>query len=512
MFSDVFAQLRFATSIALGGDFDVRSLERLVDALGATRREFGAVGAGGAELLVGPELDDETRREIQLRRFRTQATRAARETTYYGALFDRLGITPGRMLAEDIVRIPLTKKKVLRADPDAFVRRSARPAHRCTTTGTTGRPTSILFSADELRSFVALAAMSLLMSGTVGDEDVVQMSTSTRASLGNACFAGACARIGALVHPAGLVSPAHTLALLAEERRIRGKKPRVSVLMTYPSHLGELVERGPALGYGPADFGLERIVVGGELVTDGLKAHARRLFGEVQFDEGYGMTEIWPLGGTRCTGGHLHFEPAQGMVEVIDPETVGPAGPGQVGTIVATPFPPYRQTTLLLRYDTEDVVRPLADAPSCELRHLPATGHLLGKLRLAARHEHGWTFPRHVLEALEAVDDVPLPARCGFWAAPGGVAVEVLARTDSGESRRRIERGLEEHGVPVRALNLVRHSRQLRRPLPLRCDLREVTFHDAWESVDPVAGPALDSWLGARSDGARPAVGAATWS
>jgi len=97
MLGELVAQLRFAASIALGVDFDVRSLERLVDAVGATRREFGGLGVGGAVPLEGPGLDDATRRELQLRRFRTQAARAARETAYYGALFDRLGTAPGRL-------------------------------------------------------------------------------------------------------------------------------------------------------------------------------------------------------------------------------------------------------------------------------------------------------------------------------------------------------------------------------------------------------------------------------
>ena len=42
--------------------------------------------------------------------------------------------------------------------------------------------------------------------------------------------------------------------------------------------------------------------------------------------EGYGMTEIWPLGGRRCRAGHVHFESAQGLIEVVDPDTGGPAG------------------------------------------------------------------------------------------------------------------------------------------------------------------------------------------
>jgi hypothetical protein len=97
----------------------------------------------------------------------------------------------------------------------------------------------------------------------------------------------------------------------------------------------------------------------------------------------------------------------------------------------------------------------------------------------AVRHEEeegGWTFAREVLEALEGVDEVPLPARYGFWAVPGGVGVEVVARRTEPRVRRAIEARLEEQGVPVRELNLVEHRSELRRPLPLRCDLKETSF------------------------------------
>ena len=65
---------------------------------------------------------------------------------------------------------------------------------------------------------------------------------------------------------------------------------------------------GLGLGYRPADFGLERIMVGGELVTEGLKTRCQQLVGPVVFDEGFGMTEVWPFGGTQCErrGSSLH--------------------------------------------------------------------------------------------------------------------------------------------------------------------------------------------------------------
>jgi len=485
-----FAQLRFAVSMIFGVPFDPGSLERLAGALRQTRHEFGSVEREAAELLSGPSLDETTRQDVQLRRFRTQAVRGARETPYYGRLFDRLGLDPARLGWDDIARIPTTSKEAVREDPDTFVRRSARPALRAVTTGTTGTPTAICFSRDEMRSYMALGAISLASSGLIDESDIVQMSTSARAMLGNSCFAGACEQVGALVHHAGLVSPEHTLGLLTQRRTLAGRRDRVSVLSTYPSHLGEVVELGLRHGLGPADFGLRRIFTGGELVTEGLKTRSRRLFGDVSVFEGYGMTETWPLAGIPCPDGHLHFEPSQALVEVLDLTTGAPARPGQAGTIVATPFPPYRQTTILLRYDTRDVVRVPTEAPTCALRNRPATGQLQGKLGLSAQHDEGWTFPRPVLEALEGLEEVPLPARCGFWAVPGGVAVEVVTGDDRPSTHRAIERALGERGVPLQELRLVPDRRSLWRPLPLRGDLREATFDPSVHDGEQLHGRA----------------------
>jgi phenylacetate-coenzyme A ligase PaaK-like adenylate-forming protein len=483
MLAESFAQARFALSLLFGIPFDPGSLERLADALCQTQHEFGTVGPEAAELLRGPELDEPTRREIQLRRFRTQAVRAARETPYYRDLFGRLGLDPARLSYADVAWIPPTPKEAVREHPDDFVRHTARPTLRVVTTGTTGTPTAVCFSRDEMRSYMALGAISVLSSRLIGPSDIVQISTSARAMLGNATFAGACELAGALVHHAGQVSAEHTLGLLTQRRHIAGKRDRVSALSAYPSHLGEVIELGLRQGHGPADFGLRRIFSGGELVTAGLRTRARRLFGDVPIFEGYGMTETWPLGGRSCPDGHLHFEPTQALVEVLDIESAEPAGPGQAGTIVATPLPPYRQTTILLRYDTRDVVRVLGGRPDCALRHLPATGPLLGKLSLSVQHDEGWTFPRDVIEALEAVEEVPLPARFGFWAVPGGVAVEVVTRRgDEPATRSAIERALGERGVPVRGLWLLTDRDVLRRPYPLRGDLCEATF-DSWPAA-----------------------------
>lgn len=479
MIETAFHQLRFVLSVAFGLPFSPRSLEQLVAAMRATVDEFGSISGEGVELVNGLSLDADTRREVITRRFRAQAKRAARETPYYSELFQRLGLNPKEIRVEDV---PITSKEAVRGNPDAFVCRTAQPYVRATTTGTTGKPTSIHFSQREMRVYYALAALSMLANRTLTSEDIIQVSVSARGMLGNATLVGAAAHVGALVYQTGVVEPEYALKMLAEECAIPGKKPRTSYLNTYPSYLGYLIEYGLAHGYRPSDFGLERISTGGEIVTQGLKERAQALFGPVIWQEGYGITELWPVGSRRTADGLLEFEIPHGLIEVINPDTNAPAKPGEVGSIVGTPFPPFRETTLLLRYDTQDMVRvPLETTSSRQ-----TTSDILGKKKLSVRHEHGWTFPREAMEALEALECVPLPARFGLYPAADGVGVEVVTRAQPRDVRRQIEDQLEAAGVPLRELVLRQSPEELEHPYPLRGDLREYTFGEPVRRLMPV--------------------------
>jgi phenylacetate-coenzyme A ligase PaaK-like adenylate-forming protein len=475
MLATALAQLRFAVALLTGRPIPAWALSGLIAGALATRREFGPLGSDAAETIAGPALDAAAQRDLQLRRFRGQARRAV-ATPYYAPRFADLGLEPGKLTWEQIAALPLTPKEALRDQPDAFVHPRAHPVLRATTHGTTGEPTRIAFSETELRQMAGLTGLGYLLQDVLGPEDIVQINTATGALLGNWNLAAGGAQTGALIQPVGLIAPERTLTLLARPLAIPGKKPWVSVLSTYPSYLGALVETGLAAGYGPQDFGLERILTGGEIVTAGLKRRVHALFGDVRIDEGWAMSETFPFGAQRCAAGHLHSEPTHGLLEVLNPETGQPAAAGAVGVMVVTPFAPFRMTTPLLRYDTGDLVRALPEPATCAMRNQPATSDLLGKRSLSLRHEDGWVTPRQVLEALEALDVVPLPARCGFWAMPDGVAVEVVVRQVSPATHQSVLASLEAQGVPVCDLTLLTDPALLRQPYPWRGDLREQGF------------------------------------
>jgi hypothetical protein len=108
------------------------------------------------------------------------------------------------------------------------------------------------------------------------------------------------------------------------------------------------------------------------------------------------------------------------------------------------------------------------------LQWLPtATSHVEGKRSQAIRTDAGLVCPRQILEALEALDVVPLPARYAARAAEGRLAIEVLVRELTPSAERRVREALEQAGVPLRHLRLVQDIWRLRSPLSRRCDLRE---------------------------------------
>lgn len=476
MLETAIAQLRFAASLLFGRPLHQRSMDNLVAALLATRHEFGTIGADAGDLLSGPTMAPEELREMQVRRFRAQARRGMKQTRYYADLFARLDVDPAQLTTDDISRLPLLDKETLRAQPENFVCRTSSPTLRTLTTGTTGTPTSMFFTEQEMASFSALGAINFLQQDKIHPADVVQLSTSARGTLANTVFLDACQRIGALVYQTGIIEPEQALVLLAEHRNLPGKHTQPSVLLTYPSYLGRLVTTGLAQGYCPADFGLKCILLGGEIVTEAVKQRSRTLFGDVIFEEAYGITETYPFGGVICAEQHLHVEPWSGLMEVVDPDTGQAVAPGQVGTLVMTPFAPFRQSMVVLRYDTGDLVERPAAACTCRLTQLPVAGRLLGKRRLAVHDGQTWITPRHVLEALEALPCLPLPVRCGLAQAHGGVTVEVVVPDAPAGMREQIMTHLLTQGVGCQSVRLVDHPAQLHHPFPLRGDLDERGF------------------------------------
>jgi len=130
MLETAFVQLRFATSIVFGVPFFARSLDRIVDGLIATQREFGAIGSVGLSCWTARRS---TRRPAAF----GPRPCAARETPY-ARLFDTLGLDPARLRYEHIQRIPLTPSRRCATTPMPLCAGRASPAEPTKFPATTG--------------------------------------------------------------------------------------------------------------------------------------------------------------------------------------------------------------------------------------------------------------------------------------------------------------------------------------------------------------------------------------
>jgi phenylacetate-coenzyme A ligase PaaK-like adenylate-forming protein len=253
----------------------------------------------------------------------------------------------------------------------------------------------------------------------------------------------------------GIVSPDEAL-----EGLIQGG---ATLLSTCPSYLAEVVTAARQAGCGPDDFRLRRVQVSGEVLSPSLAEAACRTLGVPKVDDSFSMTEVIPVTGRTCSQAHLHHDLNTGLTELLDLQTGESAAPGALGTVVITPYFPYRDCMPVLRYDTR------------ELAGVPAMSQVLGKADHLLRLGSGEVItPRQLVEAIEALPTAPWPARYRAEARDGRIRLSLPATAINGFGEAAARRHLADTGLDVdlavvtddQAISL-RHTRS---------DLRETTF------------------------------------
>ncbi|HEV7194023.1 MAG TPA: AMP-binding protein [Jatrophihabitantaceae bacterium] len=448
MFGSTVAQLRYATAIARGRAVPPWVLRSLVGAALRTAEHRGVRATSVDALLT----DDAASLDLTRRRFARQVHYACSRTRAYCTIPSSYG--DHRTLPDsgdglpNFSELPVTTKADISARPGEFVAAGVAAAAVTFTTGSSGPPLPIVFERTELKTSFMLSALGNVVFGHVTAQDRVLVAHGTRIGLSNSCVALAAGYIGAQVTIAAQPSPSRLIEMMA------ATPEPPTVLYVHPSYLGHLVtliQRGGM----SAPAGLRRIMIGGELVTAGLVARARVVFGpDVDFVQGYGMTETWPAAGSMCEAGHMHVEPARAIVEVKALDGARHAGVGELGTLVVTPLLPFRVATPLIRYDTGDLVRAVQQPTACSMAGLPATSSPLGRLGAAVRLPGRVITPREILEVVEADPHVPLPSRIGYRRVGSRVAVDVQVFAVSVAARHALGAAFDAAGIPLESLTL----------------------------------------------------------
>ncbi|MGQ9919964.1 MAG: phenylacetate--CoA ligase family protein [Desulfobacca sp.] len=302
---------------------------------------MGRYWDAGIETLKSDELQ-----KLQLERLRQTVARAAR-STFYGERLRQADITPDSLRSlEDVRKIPLTSKDDLRAHSREMLTVPLRDIIRVhASSGTTGQATVVYYTRNDIDMWADLVARSLYMTGLRPD-DVFQNMMGYGLFTGGLGFHYGAERLGALTIPAGAGNSRRQVQLMQQFA--------TTAIHIIPSYALFLLNTFAELNVDPRDLPLRLAYIGAEPYS----AETRR-----RLEEAYGLKAYNCYGLSELNGPGVAFEcPEQNgshvwedsfLLEVLDPETLAPVGPGVVGELVFTNLT--RQGMPLLRYRSRDL-------------------------------------------------------------------------------------------------------------------------------------------------------------
>ncbi|GAB6053935.1 phenylacetate--CoA ligase [Magnetospira thiophila] len=302
--------------------------------------------------------------EMQLERLRWSVRHAYDNVAPFRRNMEDRGLTPAHIQSlADVRHLPFTVKNDLRSHypfglfavpRDKVVRLHA-------SSGTTGTPTVVGYTREDLDMWADLMARSLACAGARPGE-VVHNALGYGLFTGGLGFHGGAERLGCTVVP---ISGGGT------QRQIKLMRDfGASVLIATPSYALYLAEAAAAQGEPLADGPLHTAPLGGEPWSDSLRRQLDEMLGLNSVDS-YGLSEIIGPGvAMECrdarAGAH-GWEDAF-LFEIIDPESEVPLPMGESGELVITTLT--KQALPMIRYRTRDITS-LTDEPcACGRTHV----------------------------------------------------------------------------------------------------------------------------------------------
>jgi len=300
---------------------------------------------------------------LQLRRLQQTIARAHAKVPHYRRKLDGAGVRPDDLKTlADIARFPFTVKADLRDNYPfglfAVPREELLRLHA--SSGTTGKPTVVGYTAADLALWSDLMARSLACMGA-RPGDIFHNAFGYGLFTGGLGFHYGAERLGLTTVPvSGGATERQVLLMKDFGARVLGATP------SYALNIAEVAEgMGVDLRALPLRYGC----FGAEPWSDAMRDDLQAKFGIKAMDT-YGLSEI--IGpGVSCechvaqSGLHLwedHF-----FCEVIDPETTAPVPVGDAGELVVTTLT--KEALPMLRYRTRDITRLIEEPCACGRTH-----------------------------------------------------------------------------------------------------------------------------------------------
>lgn len=296
---------------------------------------------------------------LQLQRLQNTVNKVYDKVPYYKNKMVEKGVGPEDIKTlSDLSKLPFTVKDDLRQTyPFGLFTVSKKEMVRIhASSGTTGKPTVVGYTQNDINTWSELIARLVTMAGA-NSEDVAQIA------FGYGLFTGAFGLHYGLEKAGVLVVP--TSSGNTEKQLMLMKDFETTILVCTPSYALHMGEVALKMGIDPKkDLKVRLGLFGGEGSSEAMRNEIHNVWGMLA-TENYGMSElIGPgvSGECSCLKG-MHINEDHFIPEIIDSKTGEVLPPGELGELVITTVT--KEALPLIRYRTKDITRLMYEKCEC---------------------------------------------------------------------------------------------------------------------------------------------------
>ncbi|MGH3949808.1 MAG: phenylacetate--CoA ligase PaaK [Pseudonocardiaceae bacterium] len=288
---------------------------------------------------------------LQLERLQWTLRHAYTNVPTYRRKFDEAGVHPDDCTSlDDLAKFPFTTKQDLRESYPfgMFAVPHDRVARIHASSGTTGRPTVVGYTAEDIDTWANVVARSIRAAGG-------RPGNKVHVSYGYGLFTGGLGahygaeKLGCTVIPASGGMTARQVQIIGDF------KPEV--IMVTPSYMLTLLDEFERQGVDPRTSSLNVGIFGAEPWTEEMRSEIEERT-DIDAVDIYGLSEVMGPGvAQECveTKDGLHIWEDHFYPEVIDPFDEGVLAKGESGELVFTSLT--KQALPIIRYRTRDLTR-----------------------------------------------------------------------------------------------------------------------------------------------------------
>jgi len=335
-------------------------------------------------------------RQLQLEQLQATLSRVYMNVPFYRKKFDELGIDPDEFRSlEDISKLPFTTKNDLRDNyPYGLFAVPLREVVRIhASSGTTGMSTVVGYTKNDIKTWSNLVARVLTAAGVTKD-DVVQIAFGYSLFTGGFGLHYGAERIGASVIPISSGNTARQIKIMQDFK--------TTALVCTPSYASLIADTIQEMGININSLSLKYGLFGAEPWSEKMRQDIQEKLKIIATDN-YGLSEVMGPGvaGECLERNGLHINEDHFYVELVDPETLEPVPPGEVGELVITTLT--KEAFPVIRFRTRDLTRLIPEQCPCGRKNMRMQ-RIMGRTddMLIIRGVN--VFPSHIEDILMSVE------------------------------------------------------------------------------------------------------------